>query len=75
MDIFVAKFRSHSPNRVQNNSRSTGSDRPKVPANCQTFFVGPEGVKWELGFALFWLEKWDFMHWEWIHQQKNNRKW
>jgi hypothetical protein len=26
---------------------------------------GPEGVKWELGFAYFWVGKWDFMHWDW----------
>jgi hypothetical protein len=25
---------------------------------------GPEGVKWELGFAYFWVGKWDFMHWD-----------
>ena len=31
---------------------------------------GPEGVKWELGFAYFWVGKWDFMHWDWVHQQK-----
>ena len=32
------------------------------------------GVQWQLGFAQFWLGKWDFMHWDWnssaIKQQK-----
>ena len=28
------------------------------------FIEGPEGVKWELGFAYFWVGKWDFMHWD-----------
>jgi hypothetical protein len=37
-----------------------------------TRMEGPEGLKWELGFAYFWLGKWDFMH---FHQQRNNRKW
>jgi hypothetical protein len=30
----------------------------------------PEGVKWELGFANFWLGKWDFMHWDWDSSTK-----
>ena len=34
---------------------------------------GPEGVKWEMGFAYFWVGKWDFMHWD--LSAKNNRKW
>ena len=24
-----------------------------------------ERVKWELGFAYFWLGKWNFAHWDW----------
>jgi hypothetical protein len=31
---------------------------------------GPEGVKWELGFAHFWVGKWDFMHWDWDSSAK-----
>jgi hypothetical protein len=31
---------------------------------------GPEGVKWELGFAYFWVGKWDFMHWDWDSSAK-----
>lgn len=27
-------------------------------------FQWPEGVKWELGCAVFWLGKWDLGHWE-----------
>ena len=26
---------------------------------------GPEGVKWELGFASFWAGKMGFVHWDW----------
>ena len=38
---------------------------------------GPEGVKWELGFAYFLGGKMGFhaLHGTGIHQQKNNRKW
>ena len=28
-------------------------------------FEGPEGVKWELGFASFWAGKMEFVHWDW----------
>ena len=41
------------------------------------FNRAPEGVKWELGFAYFWLGKWDFMHWDCmdgIHRQKTIEK-
>jgi hypothetical protein len=31
---------------------------------------GHEGVKWELGFAYFWVGKWDFMHWDWDSSAK-----
>jgi hypothetical protein len=36
----------------------------------QTKNEGPEGVKWELGFAYFWVGKWDFMHWDWDSSAK-----
>ena len=36
----------------------------------QSFQEGPEGVKWELGFAPFWLGKWDFTHWDWDSSTK-----
>jgi hypothetical protein len=44
---------------------------------CHTFVLheGPEGVKWELGFAYFLVGKWDFMLWDWDSSAKNNRKW
>ena len=29
------------------------------------FEEGPEGVKWELGFASFWAGKMGFVHWDW----------
>ncbi len=39
---------------------------------------GPEGVKWELGFAhfdwdlpVFSLGKWDLGHWDWDSETKN----
>jgi len=30
-----------------------------------TFTKGREGVKWELGSALFWTGKMGFTHWDW----------
>ena len=29
------------------------------------YLEGPEGVKWELGFASFWAGKMGFVHWDW----------
>ena len=29
------------------------------------FREGREGVKWELGLALFWTGKMGFTHWDW----------
>ena len=29
------------------------------------FYEGHEGVKWELGLALFWTGKMGFTHWDW----------
>ena len=29
------------------------------------YLEGPEGVKWELGFAFLEAGKWDFVHWDW----------
>ena len=29
------------------------------------FLEGREGVKWELGLALFWTGKMGFTHWDW----------
>ena len=37
---------------------------------------GPEGVKWEL--PIFWLRKWDFIHWDWdssTKKQYRKREW
>ena len=31
---------------------------------------GPEGVKWELGFAHFFAGKMGFMHWDWDSSTK-----
>ena len=40
------------------------------------FKEGPEGGKWEPGFANFWAGKWDFMHWDWDSStKKQNKKW
>ena len=48
----------------------------QLTAEQQIFEEGREGVKWELGFAYFWVGKWDFMHWDWDSSaKKNNRKW
>ena len=47
-------------------------DRINVSRLC---LKGPEGGKWEPGFAHFVAGKWDFMHRAGIHQPKNNRKW
>ena len=35
--------------------------------NTQSFALkeGREGVKWELGLALFWTGKMGFTHWDW----------
>ncbi len=47
---------------------------------CVDLDEGPEGVKWELGFAYFdWdlptrifsLGKWDLGHWDWDSETKN----
>ncbi len=42
------------------------------------FDEGPEGVKWELGFAYFYwdlhmfsLGKWDLGHWDWDSPPEN----
>ena len=39
-------------------------------SNSLFFLEGPEGAKWELGFAYFWLGKWDFMHSNWDSSAK-----
>ena len=31
----------------------------------QSLVEGREGVKWELGLALFWTGKMGFTHWDW----------
>ena len=31
----------------------------------KAFYEGREGVKWELGLALFWTGKMGFTHWDW----------
>ena len=36
---------------------------------------GPEGVKWELGFACFCTGKWNFGGWDWDFSQKKKPKW
>ena len=33
--------------------------------NRETSDEGREGVKWELGLALFWTGKMGFTHWDW----------
>jgi len=35
------------------------------------WYEGCEGVKWELGFALFWAGKWDLLHWNWDSTTEN----
>ena len=32
-------------------------------ATGRMFVEGPKGVKWDLGFAIFWLVKLNSMHW------------
>jgi hypothetical protein len=39
--------------------------------NPKFVIEGPEGVKWELGFAYFWVGKCDFMHWDRDSSEKN----
>ena len=45
---------------------------PKKKKSCMDFRMiqavikeGREGVKWELGLALFWTGKMGFTHWDW----------
>ena len=46
--------------------------KPYKPTATQAILSdeGPEGVKWQLRFAYFWLGKWDFMHWDWDSSAK-----
>ena len=41
-------------------NQSVGFSLHKLP-----FQEGREGVKWELGLALFWTGKMGFTHWDW----------
>ena len=36
-----------------------------IPSSVRTVTEGREGVKWELGLALFWTGKMGFTHWDW----------
>ena len=61
---------------VQARSRDLEELRPEYSATCSTHSKisgrhlefnseGREGVKWELGLALFWTGKMGFTHWDW----------
>ncbi len=57
-----------------NPSRNLANEFFNEQGSCE----GPEGVKWELGFAYFdWdlpifsLGKWDLGHWDWDSETKN----
>jgi hypothetical protein len=39
------------------------------------FYKGPEGIKWELGFAFFGLGKWDLLHWDFNHWERDKTFW
>ena len=38
------------------------------------YIEGPEGVKWELGFAYFRTGKWDLLHWDWDLATRTGKK-
>ena len=47
--------------------RSDSGERCEVKRSAKNKSEGEgrEGVKWELGLALFWIGKMGFTHWDW----------
>ena len=45
--------------------RNSSTRRELFPSSNWILIEGSEGVKWELGLALFWTGKMGFTHWDW----------